>query len=54
MTTPKPLEHIKRDLARAGLGSRSLLCQEDMDQLPAMKGTYALIVKFGRELEIPL
>jgi len=52
MTTPIPLEHIKRDLARAGLRSRSLLCQEDLDQLPAMKGAYALIVKL--EHEVPL
>ena len=52
MTTPAPLERIKRDLARAGLGSGSLLCEEELHKLPAIRGAYALIVKLGHEVHV--
>lgn len=51
MTTPAPPDHIKRDLARAGLGAR-LLGEEDLHRLPAMPGAYALILNLGQEVHV--
>lgn len=52
MTAPEPLERIKSDLARAGLGSGSLLCAEELNDLPAIEGAYALIVKLVHEVPL--
>lgn len=56
MTTPEPLghilEHIKSDLARAGLGSESLLCAEELIDLPSIQGAYALIVKLVHKVPV--
>lgn len=46
------LEHIKRDLARAGPGVQPLLCEEDVRHLPALSGAYVLIVKLKHELHV--
>ena len=50
MNAIPPLESIRHDLARAGAGSRPLLCEGDLHQLPTIRGAYALIVKLEHKL----